>query len=79
MTREEKIKMYEQKKSFVFCLGCLYAAEPSIDVKRMEYGWDVDTCEEKVRIYFEGGAIREISVNGDSAIGIQKDILKVLD
>lgn len=79
MTREERVKMYEGKKSFVFCLGCLYAAEPSLDVKEMKYAYDIDTGEEKVRIRFEGGAIREISVNGDSVIGIQKDILRVLE
>lgn len=79
MTRDERIDMYERKKSFVFCLGCLYRAEESIDIKDMQYGYDADTGDEKVRIFFEGGAIREIDVTADSVLGIQQDILKVLE
>ena len=78
MTREEKIVMYEHKKSFVFCLGCLYRAEHSIGVKQLQYAYDIDTGEEKVRIFFDGGAIKEKSVNADSILALQKDILEAI-
>ena len=78
MTREERIFMYEGKKSFVFCQGCLFAAHPSVGVKKMQYGYDLDTGEEKVRIHFDGGAIQDIDVTADSIPAILQDILKVL-
>lgn len=79
MTREERVEMYERKKSFVFCLGRLYAAEPEVGVKKLQYGYDLDKGEERVRIHFEGGAIKEIDVSADSIKALQMDILEAID
>lgn len=79
MTEGQRIRMYERKKSFVFCMSCLFRAEPSLDVEKMEYSYDLEHAEENVRIEFEGGAVRTVNVNGDSVLGIMKDIIEVLD
>ena len=81
MSEKEIRTMYEIKRSFVFALGKLLGMGMYRvgGLKGLQYAYDMDSREEGVQLKFEGGAVREISVTGDSLLAILKDIVKVLD
>lgn len=79
MTREEKLKMYQQKKYFVLDLSQVIASRSKMTSVELidyvvweneEHGWFV----EYVVITFVGGGQSHISVNGNSILAIFQEI-----